>query len=110
MRLIFRITLLSEQIETIMVATFHLTCNNVETEDVECIWIEVKCTQRQHVLIGSIYKPPSQDVHDIILDKIYTHSLNGFTNDVKLFLLQTYQDTCTVPNCYICSLSNTLNT
>ena len=45
---------------------------------------------------------------DIILDKIDTHSLNGFTNYVKLFLLQTYQDTCTVPNCYICSLSNTL--
>ena len=44
------------------------------------------------------------------LDKIDTHSLNGFTNYVKLFLLQTYQDTCTVPNCYICSLSNTLNT
>ena len=38
---------------------------------------------------------------DIILDKIDTHSLNGFTNYVKLFLLQTYQDTCTVPNCYI---------
>ena len=37
---------------------------------------------------------------DIILDKIDTHSLNGFTNYVKLFLLQTYQDTCTVPNCY----------
>ena len=33
---------------------------------------------------------------DIILDKIDTHSLNGFTNYVKLFLLQTYQDTCTV--------------
>ena len=47
---------------------------------------------------------------DIILDKIDTHSLNGFTNYVKLFLLQTYQDTCNVPNCYICSLSNTLNT
>ena len=31
---------------------------------------------------------------DIILDKIDTHSLNGFTNYVKLFLLQTYQDTC----------------
>ena len=42
---------------------------------------------------------------DIILDKIDTHSLNGFTNYVKLFSLQTYQDTCTVPNCYICSLS-----
>ena len=37
----------------------------------------------------------------IILDKMDTHSLNGFTDYVKLFLLQTYQGTCTVPNCYI---------
>ena len=44
------------------------------------------------------------DTPHIILEKIDTHSLNGFTNYVKLFLLQTYQDTCTVPNCYICSL------
>ena len=41
------------------------------------------------------------DTPHIILDKIDTHSLNGFTNYVKLFLLQTYQDTCTVPNCYV---------
>ena len=40
------------------------------------------------------------DTPHIILEKIDTHSLNGFTNYVKLFLLQTYQDTCTVPNCY----------
>ena len=56
----------------------------------------------------------ANDTPHIILEKIDTHSfrsLNGFTNYVKLFLLQTYQDTCTVPNCYIlCSLSNTINT
>ena len=50
------------------------------------------------------------DTPHIILEKIDTHSLNGFTNYVKLFLLQTYQDTCTVPNCYVCSHSNTINT
>ena len=47
------------------------------------------------------------DTPHIILEKIDTH---GFTNYVKLFLLETYQDTYTVPNCYICSLSNTINT
>ena len=45
------------------------------------------------------------DTPHIILDKIDTHSLNGFTNYVKLFLLQTYQDTCTVPNCYMFALN-----
>ena len=33
------------------------------------------------------------DTPHIILEKIDTHSLNGFTNYVKLFLLQTYQET-----------------
>ena len=48
------------------------------------------------------------DTPHIILEKINTHSLNGFSNYVKLFLLQTFQDTCTVPNGFICSLSNLL--
>ena len=88
-----------------------------------------KCHKLRHVLYERMQKHKNRCSHvfaqkslklnitnivngtpDIILDTIDTHSLNGFTNYVKLFLLQTYQDTCTVPNCYICSLSNTLNT
>ena len=47
------------------------------------------------------------DTPRIILDNIYInidihkYSLNKLANYVKLFLLQTYQDTCTVPNCYV---------
>ena len=41
------------------------------------------------------------DTPRIILDNIDIHSLNELTNYVKLFLLQTYQDMCTVPNCYV---------
>ena len=29
---------------------------DLETDDVECIWVEVKCKQRQSVLISSIYR------------------------------------------------------
>ena len=39
---------------------------------------------------------------DIVKEKIYTHSLRGFTIYAKNFLLQTYKDTCTLPNCYSC--------
>ena len=47
------------------------------------------------------------DTPRIILDNIDIHnSLNELTNYVKLFLLQTYQDTCTVPNCYVRSQNN----
>ena len=42
--------------------------NDLETDDVECLWIELKCKQRQPVLISSIYRPPSSSVD--FLDKI----------------------------------------
>ena len=42
--------------------------NDLETDDVECIWIEMKCKQRQHVLIGSLYRPPSSPVD--FIDKL----------------------------------------
>ena len=42
--------------------------NDLETDDVECIWIEIKCKQRQPVLIGSLYRPPSSPVE--FIDKL----------------------------------------
>ncbi len=35
---------------------------DLEIDDVECIWVEIKCKQRQPVLISSIYRPPSSSV------------------------------------------------
>ena len=32
---------------------------DLEKDDVECIWVVNKCKQRQPVLISSIYRPPS---------------------------------------------------
>ncbi len=46
------------------------------------------------------------NIPDIVKDKLATHSLNGFAMYVKLNLLQTYNDACTITNCYICSLQN----
>ncbi len=40
---------------------------------------------------------------NIILDKIHTHSLQGFSLYIKHYLLQSYQDVCIIENCYICS-------
>ncbi len=37
-----------------------------------------------------------------IIEKIYTHNLQGFSRYVKNHLLQLYQDNCTIINCYIC--------
>ena len=38
----------------------------------------------------------------IILDKIYTHSLDGFAWYIKQYIIQNYHDTCLIDNCFIC--------
>ena len=38
-----------------------------------------------------------------ILDKIHTHSYQGFSRYSKLTLLNEYEITCSIPNCYICN-------
>ncbi len=38
-----------------------------------------------------------------IIDKINTHSLQGFSKYIKTIYLQSYSDTCTLYNCYVCN-------
>ena len=40
---------------------------------------------------------------DLILDKIFTHSLDGYSWYIKQYIIGTYKDRCTIENCYICS-------
>ncbi len=40
-----------------------------------------------------------------ILDKIDTHSLQCFTRYIKDYILQSYQEICTVLNCYILAIT-----
>ncbi len=40
---------------------------------------------------------------NIILDKIYTHSLDGFSWYIKQYITQSYHETCLIENCFICS-------
>ncbi len=37
-----------------------------------------------------------------ILDKINTHSLQGFSGYIKTNYLQCYQENCTIMDCYVC--------
>ena len=46
------------------------------------------------------------NIPDIVKEKLITHSLNGFAKYVKQNLLQTYNDACTITNCYICNMQN----
>ena len=38
----------------------------------------------------------------IALEKVNTHSYNGFSNYVKNLLLKNYSSQCSILNCYIC--------
>ena len=37
-----------------------------------------------------------------VIEKVHTHSLNGFSLYLKKHLLSQYNDSCSVANCYIC--------
>ena len=52
----------------------------------------------RHYLVQTINNTP-----DNVFSKFGTHFLNGFSNYVKLNLINNYQDECNIQNCYICS-------
>ena len=37
-----------------------------------------------------------------VIEKVHTHSLNGFSLYLKKHLLSQYNDSCSIANCYIC--------
>jgi hypothetical protein len=43
------------------------------------------------------------DAPDYVLNKITSHSLQGFTFYLRRILTGAYNETCTIPNCYVCA-------
>ncbi len=43
------------------------------------------------------------DCPNSILDKINTHSLQGFTVYIKTHFVQSYQENCPLVDCYVCN-------
>ena len=39
----------------------------------------------------------------IALDKVVTHSPNGFSKYIKDLIIKSYSNTCIIPNCYVCN-------
>ncbi len=46
---------------------------------------------------------PINNVPAEIVNKVYTHSLQGFAGYIKTKMLQLYEETCTLADCYMCS-------
>ena len=42
---------------------------------------------------------------ELVLETIVTHSLRGFAYNLKMYLLQKYQNVCTISDCYICQFN-----
>ncbi len=51
------------------------------------------------------YKVPmtTNNASTEIVNKVYTHSLQGFSRYIKTKILQLYQEACTIADCHICS-------
>ena len=50
-----------------------------------------------------IYLPRClSNTHPMIKDKLYTHSIAGFTQYFKRYTAAAYNSVCTIPHCYIC--------
>ena len=45
------------------------------------------------------------DTPELVLETIVTHSLRGFAYYLKMYLLQKYQNVCTISDCYICQFN-----
>ena len=43
--------------------------------------------------------------HLSILEKVLTHSLKGFGQYTKHYLIEKYSDICLIYNCYVCNLT-----
>ena len=40
---------------------------------------------------------------NLIIDKIFTHSYNGYTQYIKNYFINMYATNCTIQNCFICN-------
>ena len=45
------------------------------------------------------------DTPELVLEKIITHSLQGFAYYLKTYILQRYHYACTISDCYVCQTS-----
>ena len=62
-------------------------------------WHEYMRGTLRFSIVNTINKTPS-----LVLNKVVTHSLRGFSQYAKGFLISIYSVTCNLTNCYICRI------
>ncbi len=92
----------------IVFGMFHMVCNGIPHDNVVCgmfFTMQVLLLSKPHKKnLFWIFKCQVINAAPMeFVNKIGTHSLHGFSGYIKIKILESYQEVCTVPNCYICS-------
>ena len=74
-----------------------------DTRSGSVVAANVTCTDSAQNNVRNILPWTISSTDAIILDKIHTHSPNGFANYIKQYQIKNYSSLCNIQNCYICS-------
>ena len=93
----------------------HLLPSSLETPHVTIIiqdkdtnpkpFLVIQCTSRARKCITFDIPLLLRSMPTCIIDKIYTYSLNGFSNYTKQYMLAGYENSCQIRNCYMLKLA-----
>ena len=75
-----------------------LSCVTTWVHSSMCHHLGSMCHHLGHHLVVMIDSNP-------FLEKIITHSLQGFAYYLKTYILQRYHYACTISDCYVCQIS-----
>ena len=65
--------------------------------------VKLKCSEN---LLKNVIPKLVNNTPQCIIDKIFTHSRQGFVSYTKQYFLSLYNLECTIANCYVCNREN----
>ena len=80
--------------------------HNYDTRNKEKLSTTKKRTKIADLSLRHITCSIVNDTASSIIDKIYTHSYQGYSVYIKKYIINTYQTECTLNNCYVCNINN----
>ena len=83
--------------------TYHRDISTRTTRNQHLLVIpRIRHEYMRNILRYSLVKTVNES-SELIISKIHSHSIKGFCNYVKHLLIQSYNEICSIPNCYICN-------
>ena len=76
--------------------------HNYDTRTKSKLNINKTKTKQSEYLLRNITAKIVNEAPDCIIDKIYTHSLQGFSYYIRRYYINSYNQVCTIDNCYTC--------